>query len=395
MDLISSILLIGVTVYLGYIYIKNKQNYWLRHGIPSVEMNSLLGDFKSPKRIERLPQKLASIYQKYKGKTPMVGLYFYLNPVLLAVDMDLIRNILIADFQHFQDRGLFYNEQNDPLSANLLRIEHSKWKPLRSKLSPIFSTGKMKFMFPTMVTVVDELIKQLSEVIKTDSDVEVYDWLGRLTTDVIGTCAFGIECNCLKDPDTTCRKMGKKFSSSPKQSIIVEILLNSFKTIAKSMGVRVQHKDVGDFFLDIVKETIAYREKHNIERNDLMSLLIKLKYSENDAEKLTINEITAQVMDFFLAGYETSSTALNFCLYELAMDWNKHIQNEARQEILTILEKYNGNLCYEALNEMKYIDKVIYGMDLLDYFHVLLYLPFSLRNEFTRKKKIFSKKKFH
>lgn len=363
MDLISSILLIGVTVYLGYIYIKNKQTYWLRHGIPSVEINSLLGDFKSPKRIKRLPQKLASIYQTYKGKTPIVGLYFYLSPVLLAVDLDLIRNILIADFQHFQDRGLFYNEQNDPLSANLLRIEHSKWKPLRSKLSPIFSTGKMKFMFPTMLIVVDELIKQLSEVIKTDSDVEVHEWLSRFTTDIIGTCAFGIECNCLKDPDTTFRKMGKKFSSSPKQSIIVEILLNSFKTIAKLMGVRVQHKDVGDFFLDVVKETIAYREKHNIERNDLMSLLIKLKYSENDAEKLTINEITAQVMDFFLAGYETSSTALNFCLYELSMDWNKHIQNEARQEILTILEKYNGNLCYEALNEMKYIDKVIYGTD--------------------------------
>lgn len=44
------------------------------------------------------------------------------------------------------------------------------------------------------------------------------------------------------------------------------------------------------------------------------------------------------------------------------MDHNKHIQNEARDEILTILEKYNGILCYEALNEMKFIEKIVYGM---------------------------------
>lgn len=302
MDLVSTIILIFTTVYLVFIYIKKKQTYWLRHGIPFVEINSLLDDWKSPKSPERLPTKLASIYRKYKGKTPIVGLYFYLTPVVLAVDLDLIRNILIADFQHFQDRGLFYNERFDPLSANLLRIEHAKWKPLRSKLSPTFSTGKVKFMFKIMMTVADELVKCLSEFIKTEPDVEVYEWLGRFTTDIIGTCAFGIECNCLKDPDTTFRKMGKKASTLPKQSVIVEILLSSFKTFAKSIGVRVQYKDVSDFFLNIVQETIAHREKLNIERNDFMSLLIKLKNSDKDAEKLTVNEIAAQIMDFFFAG---------------------------------------------------------------------------------------------
>lgn len=92
-----------------------------------------------------------------------------------------------------------------------------------------------------------------------------------------------------------------------------------------------------------------------------MDLMIKLKNSENEEEKMTVNEIAAQSMDFFFAGFETSANALNFCIHELAMDDNKNIQNEARREILNVLEKYNGDLCYDALNEMKYVDRVING----------------------------------
>lgn len=44
------------------------------------------------------------------------------------------------------------------------------------------------------------------------------------------------------------------------------------------------------------------------------------------------------------------------------MEKNKHIQNAARREILTVLEKHNGHLTYEAVNEMTYIEQIINGM---------------------------------
>lgn len=94
-----------------------------------------------------------------------------------------------------------------------------------------------------------------------------------------------------------------------------------------------------------------------------MSLLIDLKNAKNDTERLTINEIAAQAFVFFLAGFETSSTTLNYCLYELALEKHKHIQDKARKEISTILKKYNGELTYEAINEMTYIDQIVNGMD--------------------------------
>lgn len=66
---------------------------------------------------------------------------------------------------------------------------------------------------------------------------------------------------------------------------------------------------------------------------------------------------------FFSAGFETSSTTLSYCLYELALDKNKHIQDEARREIRSTLDKYDGNLTYDAIHEMTYIDQIINGLE--------------------------------
>lgn len=62
---------------------------------------------------------------------------------------------------------------------------------------------------------------------------------------------------------------------------------------------------------------------------------------------------------FFLAGFETSSTTMTYCLYELSM--HQDIQEKARREINTILKKYDGNFTYEAMKEMTYINQIING----------------------------------
>lgn len=47
-------------------------------------------------------------------------------------------------------------------------------------------------------------------------------------------------------------------------------------------------------------------------------------------------------------------------LYELAR--NPDVQDKARVEIKSVLQKYGGELTYEALQEMTYFRQVIDGM---------------------------------
>jgi cytochrome P450 len=72
-----------------------------------------------------------------------------------------------------------------------------------------------------------------------------------------------------------------------------------------------------------------------------------------------MNSLAAQAFVFFLGGYETSSTTMTFCLYELSL--HQDIQDRLREEIDDVLQKYDGKLTYEGIQEMEYLDKVVSG----------------------------------
>ena len=72
-----------------------------------------------------------------------------------------------------------------------------------------------------------------------------------------------------------------------------------------------------------------------------------------------MNSLAAQAFFFFAAGFETSSTTMTFCLYELSL--HQDIQDRLRQEIDVVLQKHGGKITYEGIQEMEYLDKVVSG----------------------------------
>lgn len=121
--------------------------------------------------------------------------------------------------------------------------------------------------------------------------------------------------------------------------------------------------DVAAFFMKVVLDTVEYREKNNVRRNDFMDLLIDLKngnQESSDMDKLiTLNELAAQAFIFFLGGFETSSTALSFCLFELAL--NPDIQSKARSAVQDAHKRSNGQFTYEMLSDIPYINQLMEG----------------------------------
>lgn len=64
-----------------------------------------------------------------------------------------------------------------------------------------------------------------------------------------------------------------------------------------------------------------------------------------------------------MPGFETSSTTLTFCLYEMAI--NPDVQAIARRVIREALEKHNGQFTYEMMMDMPYIDQVLHGKGII------------------------------
>lgn len=283
----------------------------------------------------------------------ILGIYtLLLKPTLLIYDLGLIRQVLVKDFNHFQDRGMFYNERDDPPSAILGTLDHDKWKAIRPKLTPAFSPAKIRGMFPIMKTIGDRLIDGLKHIAKYENQVEIRDIIGRLTLDVIGTVAIGIDCKCLGASNTQILEMLQKAMKSH-SSFLSSLFTSSFPKLARSLRHRKHPKEVSDFFIDIVKQTIKHRQENEAERNDYMQLLID--------SGLTPNQIAAITFDFLSAGYSDTTNTLVYCLFELSLPENEEIQTKARKEIESVLQQRDGELAPNTLDKMNYIKLIING----------------------------------
>ncbi|XP_017468126.1 PREDICTED: cytochrome P450 6a2-like [Rhagoletis zephyria] len=341
-----------------------RMNYWRQRGIPHDEPSYLYGSFHRLTKAFGYSEILRSMYERFKYSGPFCGYYFFQRPAVMVLDMELVKNILIKDFANFSDRGLFHNKRDDPLTGHLFFVDGSKWRILHGKLSPIFSEYKVRGMFPYVRNVALQMVDVLNELVKRGSSIEVKELMGRYTTDVIGKCALGIECNSLKNPNAECRTIGRRISTDRRHGLLVSALIEGFPKLARLLRMAVTHPDIEKFFMRLVRENVEYRQKNNVRGNDLMNLLMELsksknlRYDENDEFKgLTVEEMTAQAFFFFAAGSEKSSATLSYTLYELALQ--PELQERLRCEVNETLEQHDNELTYECLNEMQYMKQVL------------------------------------
>ncbi|XP_018569720.1 probable cytochrome P450 6a13 [Anoplophora glabripennis] len=337
-------------------YVRYCYGYWKRRNVPYLEPKFPFGNSTSlfPKGIS-IGAVTRSFYDKFKSMGHTVGgVYFGVEPKLVVLDPDLIRDILIKDFQNFTDRGV-YQSESDPISVNIFSQPGKEWRNVRVKLTSVFTSAKMKAMFQTILDCHEGLEEALKELARQKSDVDILEVIGCFTTDVIGSCAFGIECNSFKDPDAEFRRMGRKlfneFSLADRLNLFLSIYAPN---LAQKLGVRNIQKDISRFFFHSIKDTVSHRERNNLRRNDLLQLLIDLKNSEM---RLSMNELIAQVFLFFSAGFETSSSTTSLALFEISR--NDVAQKKLREEILEVLAKHDNKITYDAIAEMKYLGQAV------------------------------------
>lgn len=217
----------------------------------------------------------------------------------------------------------------------------------------------MKFMFPSIVDVGERFINCLREKVEINNELEIKDILARFTTDIIGRCVFGIESDSLNNENDEFRRYGRKLFEEPRYKAWVRRLMDEFSNFCRNwLHLKKIPDDIAAFFMNLSRNEVESRENNNITKNDLMELLIKLK-NEPDREKaITFDELAATAFVFFQAGFESSSSTLAFCLYELAL--NTEIQNKARQIVREGFAEYGG-LTYDMMMDLPYINQIIFG----------------------------------
>lgn len=238
------------------------------------------------------------IYNKYRDG--FVGIFVSDQPFLLITDADLVRAVLVKDFQCFEDRTVAVDVKDDSVSGNiLLLMRNPQWKVLRHKLSPFFSSGKLKQMMYLMLEIGGRLKSYLEVQVERNEVVDVREVLENYATEVISSCAFGLNSRSFENEEDGFKKAGKKiFDWDDKLRAFSLMSHFLMPRLARLLKLRFVDPTSAKFLKGVFFKTLTEREQNKIVRNDLLDLLIKLK-----------NEDAAD--DGFKWGEKCGNTVLN------------------------------------------------------------------------------------
>lgn len=348
-------------------------SYWKNKGIKHDDPLPYVGN-----NIKQFLQKASmcmlatEMYEKYPDEK-VVGFYRATSPELVIRDPDIIKRILVTDFQYFYARGLnTHKTVIEPLLKNLFFADGDLWRLIRQRFTPAFSTGKLKAMFP-LITERAEKLQIITEDVASREFYDVRELMARYTTDFIGACGFGINMDSLNDENSEFRKLGKRIFERRLRDAISGSLKFIFPELCKNLTFLTKELEITMHHL--VQRVLKERNYKPSGRNDFIDLLLELQEkgkiigesietkNPDGTPKIVDLELsdaimTAQVFVFFGAGFETSSTASSYTLHQLA--FNPECQEKVQKEIDEVLARHNGKLTYEAVKEMTYLEMAFY-----------------------------------
>lgn len=278
-----TIVFLSLAFLLFYIYVKRLHSYWERRGVeyekPVFLIGSLWMVFSGKKQVGKY---FGELYRKFKG--PYFGIYICGKPYLVVRHPEIIKNITMRDFHNFGDRSFACDKEADNMSGNsLFIIRNPDWRNIRNKLSGIFTSGKIKQMYPIMTRIASEMQRYLE---KHDGEImEVKNVAGSFTTDLVAECFFGIESNSFS------AKEDQNFKTACSEMLNLN-LYRAFRLFCYFFlppVVSVLKLKLLDttYLQKVFMETLRIREKTGFIRHDFVDLLISVRdnFQSNYLEK--------------------------------------------------------------------------------------------------------------
>ncbi|KAK9501326.1 hypothetical protein O3M35_012062 [Rhynocoris fuscipes] len=364
--------LLSVILFLYWFFTKN-YNHWESHGVYSKKPTIFFGSIKDRALMKiSIHEYFRDFYMEMKGK-PYVGIYEGTRPVLVILDPELIKLILVKQFDHFMDRPIIKGKTEAYLNKILVVLKGNEWKTTRTACSPAFSSGRLKAMIPLFDTCAKQMVQYLNRVTAKNDGItlDIRKVMINYTLNSIASTSFGLNLDSYCDNNSEFTKNALAFQDVSLLKRIITILCILYEVpewITTRLPLSFVNDESAQFFAKTIIQTRNHRLKNNIRRNDLLQLLLDAqaapvevigdtheKISNEKREILDEETAISQSVFFFLAAFETTSTHLTMVCYELAK--NQNVQEKSREEVLEYWS--DDGLTYEAINSMCYLDMVM------------------------------------
>lgn len=347
-----------------------------RSGLKGPMPLPVLGNF-----VSLMTGGLADVHMNIVRKYGKTTIFFEgMNSVIQTADPELIKAITIKDFRYFISRRNFGLEEYKPIDSMLTTLSGDAWKNARSILTTAFTAGKLKPMTFHIKNMADVFCQFIEDRINKDELLGSKKF-SNFATDVVCSNFFGVNVDTINNPDHPLPKaiskaFGAEFTTDWR--IIVLFLFPKFGAfLARNNLMRVFHQESIDYLSELSDQIIEDRRSKKTVRNDFIQLMVdhteleengeadtkteeeseELKTYKNMKKTLSNSEILSQAILFMMVGTDTTAVTLSWVSHNLAM--YPEIQDKLIQEIDDALERHNGEINYDSVNDIEYLNSVI------------------------------------
>jgi len=231
--------------------------------------------------------------------------------------------------------------------------DEPNWQLAHTLLMPAFTQAAMRRYHPVMVDVADELVAAWDAHARGGTAVDVSAETTRVTLETIGRCAAGHSFGAFRSTTTQpfVEHMVAALRGSDKLGVFRKTYL---PRIVADIYERTVRKHSA-YLHDVADRIIAARRAEGLGHHDDL-LEIMLTPDADGRPVLSEANIRYQLINFLVAGHETTSGALSFALYFLSR--NPDVFARARAEVDEVWGDARRPE-FEQIAKLRYVRRVL------------------------------------
>ncbi|GBP63486.1 Cytochrome P450 9e2 [Eumeta japonica] len=258
-----------------FIWSIHKLRYFSSRGVRTFPPFPLFGNLTAVTfGQENFVDTIAAGYEAFSDQR-YFGLYQYHVPTLIPRDPELLRQIMVRDFNSFTDRGVHIGTECDPLfGKNLFMLQGPKWREMRNALTPAFSGARMRCMAPLMDECARAATAHLKTTIKSITEIDTDELISACVNDVIASCAFGFGVNTHAQPQNAIYRLGQTAVIQHTTQIMKFSGYENFPSLMKLLGIKIIPSDAAEQFAVLFKSALEARRQRLVVRPDFIQTLV-------------------------------------------------------------------------------------------------------------------------
>ena len=238
-----------------------------------------------------------------------------------------VKHILVDNNQNYDKQTRAYNALREVLGQGLLTSEGDFWRRQRRIAQPAFHRQRIASFAETMTSVTLSMLESWEPAIRSHEPLDMAREMMRLTLRIAGLTLLGAD---VQDTATDVGEAVSVISHRINDQITQIIPVPSWVPTPSNRRVRHNLEALDRIVHGIIRE----RRRKDEHPHDLLAMLMDVQ-DEETGERMTDSQLRDEVITMFLAGHETTATALSWTFYLLSL--HPQVMRAVQREVDEVL----------------------------------------------------------